>query len=451
MRLSDLFGNLEEKIRYVRTPEGARKYGQPIGTPIVLDSLGSVVPNAPTSVSTSPTKHATRNYDAYSRADRRKAERVFNVRPRELDANGKPKKGKDGKAIPPPPAPSKVPGAKHLWKWESDYEDYEAVISSDNIIAYIQKWDGQWGAWDSNNVELAIGSSRADVIKQLDDVLGPRLKPGFKFATESQRDRENFKKQFPDAGKVIAPAWRDVAITTDPNSKLIAYGYDDNGREQPIYTNSHRGEKDAEKFQRISVLNRQIPKIEKALKANIGDDTSDCLMMCQRLGMRPDSGGETGAIVETFGATSLQAKHVKVTSTGYVTLNFTPGKKKEPVTIRVKDPVLAQMLRARLEYKKGNQPLFDTSSGKIASYLKTITGLSDLKVKDLRTWKANALALQFIEEYDMPETKTEFKKFRNEIGDRVSEVLGNTRSMALGSYINPAAFNAWLSDPDWLK
>jgi len=45
-----------------------------------------------------------------------------------------------------------------------------------------------------------------------------------------------------------------------------------------------------------------------------------------------------------------------------------------------------------------------------------------------------------------PTTKKEYQKSRNAVGDFVAVKLGNTRSMALGSYIMPSVFDEWNSN-----
>jgi hypothetical protein len=45
---------------------------------------------------------------------------------------------------------------------------------------------------------------------------------------------------------------------------------------------------------------------------------------------------------------------------------------------------------------------------------------------------------------DMPSTTpADFAKARNRIGDQVSKMLGNTRNMALDSYIDPTVLMEW--------
>ena len=69
------------------------------------------------------------------------------------------------------------------------------------------------------------------------------------------------------------------------------------------------------------------------------------------------------------------------------------------------------------------------------------------KVKDLRTYKANATAIELVSRMRRPKTWAEFRKKRAQVADEVAKQLGNTRAVALGSYIDtmvpPTVFQAW--------
>jgi DNA topoisomerase IB len=87
-----------------------------------------------------------------------------------------------------------------------------------------------------------------------------------------------------------------------------------------------------------------------------------------------------------------------------------------------------------------------TNERKANLALKALTGGSDFKVKDLRTYLANRLALETMEGMGPPATMTEFRRLRKAVAVAVSARLGNTPDMALSSYINPAVFADWESD-----
>jgi DNA topoisomerase IB len=69
--------------------------------------------------------------------------------------------------------------------------------------------------------------------------------------------------------------------------------------------------------------------------------------------------------------------------------------------------------------------------------------VGDYKVKDLRTRLGTNSAIEAISKMPKPASEKEYQKFRNQVGDEVSRKLGNTRSVALSSYIMPDVFNVW--------
>jgi DNA topoisomerase IB len=425
----------------VRTPEGAERFGQPIGTVIRRDAEGNVISYvadraADIAAMGSPKTGEPAQRDArvssvgYTQRMRSKA------KDKQFSVAQKPANGKGPSTNPP-----NVKGSKHLWELPSDYEGYDLWVDARNLRMYVaQEDDGMWVAYDVNSEVIEEGTDKRDLIKNLEAFAGIELKPGFKWATDAERKK-----------LVTPPAWRSVQIPIDQKkTRVKMQGFDYKGKQQTQYTAEQETIRDAVKFERIKQLQKKMRTLDAYLAKNTGDENADAIMMMRRLGMRPDRGG-SGADVETFGATTLQAQHVKVTPTGLVTLTFTPGKRKAPITIKMRDKVLADMLRERLKTRSRNQPLFEVNVLKVEKEFRSVVG-QGFNLKDLRTLKANAIALDLIRKRgeDVPSSQREFSKWRNEVGDAVAAVLGNTRKVSLDSYINPVVFEEWAVDPSWL-
>lgn len=409
---------IERKDR-VRTPEGARRYGQPIGSVIRRDRLGNILPRLQDIADT-----------------RTAAERA------KKPAGKKPtaKKPSDsGKKIPGTPQDTPVKGLNNIYP-EPDEDGYEVVTDGKRKKYYIaQDEDGSWGAWDARDNFIAVGDSHSDLLKNLDTATASKTPAGMHLASVKERQK-----------LVVPPDWREVYISDDSDHYLLAKGFDAKGRAQSLYHPDYRQKQDAAKFARMKKMFKEVEKLDAALQKDaMNDDTAAATLMMRALGMRPGSTKDTGADVPTYGATTLLAKHVTVRG-DTTTLKFIPGKKKEEVTIKLKDPFVARVLSKRLETRKRNTPIFDTNERKTSDYFKKAMGNSTLKQKDLRTLKANELAMQFIKKKrGAPKTKTEFRRWRKEVEDQVSSVLGNTPSICRSSYINPAVYQKWLSDESW--
>jgi DNA topoisomerase IB len=105
---------------------------------------------------------------------------------------------------------------------------------------------------------------------------------------------------------------------------------------------------------------------------------------------------------------------------------------------------------SELAGKGPNDPLFATTADRMNLYLDVKAG-AEFKIKDLRTYHANAVAREEIAKVSVPPaTRAEFVKARKAVAVTVSQHLGNTPKMALDAYINPAAFDVWTKDPSWL-
>lgn len=254
---------------------------------------------------------------------------------------------------------------------------------------------------------------------------------GFKPATDEDRKRLR-----------IPPAWTDVEVSEDPEgvNGLLARGRDSKGRRQGRYSAAHTEAQAAAKFNRVKRIAPALPRFDRQLKKDaLTNDNAGALTIIRRLGMRLGGEGETGADVKAYGANTLERRHVSVEGRK-VTFDFI-GKKGVHITITSSDPEVLRVVKSRLG-KDGNpdDQLFPSSNvDSIRAYLRKYMPEETL-VKDLRTIRANELALEAISGMGRAKTMTEYKKLRLQVGEIVSGQLGNNRSEALKSYINPTVF-----------
>lgn len=261
-------------------------------------------------------------------------------------------------------------------------------------------------------------------------------------------EKQAFRDRF---GKAIPPAWSDVQIADDlDNAPLLVTGRDGKGRRQAIYSAQHTQRQAAKKFQRVQELDKHLDKLDHALERDAGvNDDAAALLLIRKLGMRPGSTRDTQAATQAFGATTLQARHVRIRN-GRATLAFT-GKKGVRIRLSTRDPAIVDALQKRLENRSGRDRLFETTEARTRDYMRS-TGVPDeFLLKDLRTVHANTIALREIaRQPDPPTTKREFQQRRRAVATVVSQALGNTPTLALSSYIDPTVFTAWVGDPAWV-
>ena len=144
--------------------------------------------------------------------------------------------------------------------------------------------------------------------------------------------------------------------------------------------------------------------------------------------------------LNSYGATTLEGRHIVQQPDG-VHLQFT-GKEGVHHDHRIADPGLAKMLTDRKAKAGHTGKLFNTDYEHVSKYVAGLDG-GKFTPKDLRTKRANLLALQHIAKTPAPKTPEAYKAAVMDVAQKVSGVLGNKPAQALESYISPAAFAAW--------
>ena len=86
--------------------------------------------------------------------------------------------------------------------------------------------------------------------------------------------------------------------------------------------------------------------------------------------------------------------------------------------------------------------LFGVSEKDLLDHVHSFDG-GGFKTKDFRTLVGTKSAQASLANRDAPKDAKAYKKAVKEVATEVSQVLGNTPSVALASYINPAVFAPW--------
>jgi DNA topoisomerase IB len=245
----------------------------------------------------------------------------------------------------------------------------------------------------------------------------------------------------------VPPAWTNVELNPDAKGDLQVVGKDSKGRDQYLYSAEHSERAAAEKFARLQEFNKVAPAVRDiALKdmqntdLNQGQrDTAAATALIAETGFRIGGTADTGADKQAYGATTLLGSHVVVDGNN-LRFEFT-GKKGVEITKELDHPALAAYISER-QAANGDGALFKTTDAAVRDYFHSKAG-DDFKVKDFRTWHATALALREVAKPPPPKTERQFKSQRLAVGKTVARFLGNTASVALASYINPAVFSSW--------
>ena len=244
---------------------------------------------------------------------------------------------------------------------------------------------------------------------------------------------------------VVPPAWKHVMLNSDHLAGMQVKAIDSKGRTVYKYSAEFSAAKAAEKFQRLKAFNEVVPKVRDTSLRDMRNkslskqerDTAAATYLITQTGFRIGSDGDTQAAVKAYGATTLLSKHVNVRGEA-VEFQFT-GKKGVEITRVISDEHLATYIGAS---KKAGGRLFATDDVTVREYFKGISG-EQFKVKDLRTWTGTSVALTTMKEFSKPTSETSFRKQRLAVAKKVAVTLGNTPTVALKAYIDPAVFARW--------
>lgn len=253
----------------------------------------------------------------------------------------------------------------------------------------------------------------------------------------------------------VPPAYFDVMVTDDPNSEVVATAkfYKPNGeigtyrKRKASYTKAEA----SKKWSRVCALHRFIPKLQERIDTELQRKhprhygEAMALRVILETGIR-NGGDEQEGEEKSYGVTNMLMEHVtllglKTTDVEVVgdtvRMQF-PGKSGVWQDHTLVDAEFASYIRRR--QVAGKATVFDHTAQDTLDYMKAISGGKFL-VKDLRTYVACVLAdakVRSIPPELRPKNKKEFKALRKQIAEQVADVLGNTYSMALNSYIHPA-------------
>ena len=247
------------------------------------------------------------------------------------------------------------------------------------------------------------------------------------------------------SGVRVPPAWTEVWMTTDPESRIQATGRDSKGRRVYLYSSEHMGRATAAKFSRLRAFGKAYPSLIRKLgRDKKTSEEARVLYLISKTGFRIGSNSETLAAVKAFGASTLRCSHVNVEG-NRISFDFT-GKKGVRVSKVLRDAYLAGDIAGRCQ-SDADQKIFHTSDDQVRAYLNSISTGSAFTVKDFRTYLGTLTAFRKIKEMPVPRNNWEFKKSRKEVGRAVAKELGNSPVIALNSYISPEVFCAWESGP----
>lgn len=242
----------------------------------------------------------------------------------------------------------------------------------------------------------------------------------------------------------IPPAWKNVIINPDPKGDLLVVGIDKKGKAQPKYSKEHEEKALQEQEKMIKRLDKNFQNIMQQLKKDFGGENDNTILtkLIINTGARIDSQKEDMILgeVKTYGASSIEARHIIKTNEG-VLLDFI-GKKGKKNIYMITDNDVAKILLERKKNSKPNEKIFNIKYKEFLNYVKGL-GEGGFTPHDFRTKLATDLAKEQIKNSSIPTNKKEYKKEVKRIGTIVGERLNDTHGQVLKSYIMPSVWEDW--------
>lgn len=253
----------------------------------------------------------------------------------------------------------------------------------------------------------------------------------------------------------IPPAYTGVWICPTPNGHIQATGRDARGRKQYRYHERWREVRDENKYDRMLVFGKALPKIRRRVNRDLKRRglprekvLATVVQLLERTFIRIGN-EEYAKENKSFGLTTMRNHHVNATAT---TLKFSfKGKSGVKHEVDVSDRRLARIIRQLqdlpgqdvFQYVDEEGEVRDIDSQDVNDYLREITG-EDFTAKDFRTWAGTVLTAMALNAQESFKNQTQAKKNIKDAILAVAKILGNTPTVCRKCYVHPAVLETYL-------
>ncbi|HSP44879.1 MAG TPA: DNA topoisomerase IB [Chthoniobacterales bacterium] len=259
----------------------------------------------------------------------------------------------------------------------------------------------------------------------------------------------------------IPPAYKDVWICPSPKGHIQATARDARGRKQYRYHERWREARDENKYDRMLVFGKALPKIRRQVNKDMGlrdlprnKILATVVNLLGRTFIRIGN-EEYARQNNSFGLTTMRNRHVEVKG-AKLTFNF-KGKSGVKHEIDVSDRRLANIIRKLqdlpgqdiFQYEDEAGEVRNVTSQDVNDYLQEVTG-EEFTAKDFRTWAGTVLTATALNAQGPVENKAQAKKNIKDAITAVAKILGNTPTVCRKCYVHPVVVESYL-DGDMIE
>src|SRR5918911_858109 len=274
-------------------------------------------------------------------------------------------------------------------------------------------------------------------------------KKGFRWVGAAKRDLERLHEL------KIPPAWKDVAVSRSPASKVQAVGRDKAGRWQYRYNDRAVVERERKKYERLVAFGRALPKLRQEIDRSLAlpglprDRVMACILrILTTCFMRPGSevyAKENGS----FGIATLRKRHVSVR--GDVVRFDYEGKSKKRQVRELRDRRVARVVselmklpgRELFQYRDEEGAVVNVTRRMINDKVKELMG-ENFSAKDFRTWAGTMICANVLARLhgEVVDGVTDRRKLLTAAVKETAAQLGNTPAVCKSSYIWPSVLSS---------
>jgi len=247
---------------------------------------------------------------------------------------------------------------------------------------------------------------------------------------------------------VIPPMWTDVSISRFEDGHIQATGRDMKGRKQYIYHTAWEKIRQEEKFERMTLFGKALPKLRKRVQKDLNTSIwSKRKILALMVAILDETGIRIGNKQyekenQTYGLTTLRRKHMTVEGK-ILSLNY-KGKSNKEREVTIEDIAIVRHIKRVSELPGYELFKFVDTDGQIQrvdshdvqEYIKDNMG-AEFSCKDFRTWVGSRLTIEFFQEAIKQHQEFPRKKMETILICMVAGELGNTPKICREYYIHP--------------
>jgi DNA topoisomerase-1 len=248
---------------------------------------------------------------------------------------------------------------------------------------------------------------------------------------------------------VIPPSWTNVWICADEKGHIQATGLDLRGRKQYRYHALWNVMRSETKFHRLYEFGRALPalrvRIEEDLRQkelSVNKVLATIISLMEQTYIRVGN-NEYEKTNGSYGLTTMKNRHVTISGDKLV-FSFR-GKKGVQHNITLRNKKLARIVgqchdipgKELFQYYGEDGAGKSIDSGMVNNYIKHAAE-QDFSAKDFRTWAGSLHALEAFRAIGEALTESDCRKNLAIVLDKVSDLLGNTRTVCKKYYVHPS-------------